>query len=66
MLEGVAVQHDQVRALADLDILKGLIEAGTLIPALDRTYPLAEVPDAIAHLMASQARGKLVIQVRED
>ncbi|WP_457030038.1 NAD(P)-dependent alcohol dehydrogenase [Kitasatospora sp. P5_F3] len=51
---------------ADLDILRGLIEAGSVTPAIERTYPLAEVPDAIAHLMAGQARGKLVIEVRED
>ncbi|WP_405021047.1 NAD(P)-dependent alcohol dehydrogenase [Kitasatospora sp. NBC_00070] len=51
---------------ADLDVLRELIEAGTVTPALDRTYPLTEVPAAVARLMAGQVRGKLAIQVRTD
>lgn len=47
----------------DLVVLKELIEAGTLSPVVDRTYPLSEVPEAIRSLRASQARGKLVITV---
>jgi NADPH:quinone reductase-like Zn-dependent oxidoreductase len=47
----------------DLIALRDLIEAGKLTPAIDRTYPLAEVPAAIRHLMDGRARGKLVISV---
>ena len=47
----------------DLLVLKELIEAGKLTPVIDRTYPLSEAPDAIRHLEAGHARGKIVIKV---
>jgi len=47
----------------DLSALRDLIEAGKLTPAIDRTYPLAEAPAAIRHLLDGHARGKLVISV---
>jgi NADPH:quinone reductase-like Zn-dependent oxidoreductase len=34
--------------IEDVDFMKGLIEAGKVIPAIDKTYPLSEVPEAIA------------------
>jgi NADPH:quinone reductase-like Zn-dependent oxidoreductase len=48
---------------ADLQFLKQLIEAGTLTPVIDRTYPLAEVSEAIRYLENGRARGKVVIRV---
>jgi NADPH:quinone reductase-like Zn-dependent oxidoreductase len=48
---------------ADLGALRDLIEAGKVAPAIDRTYPLAEAPAAIRHLLDGQTRGKLVISV---
>ena len=48
---------------AGLERLAGLIEAGKLTPAVDKTYPLDEAPDAMRHLQAGQARGKIVIAV---
>jgi NADPH:quinone reductase-like Zn-dependent oxidoreductase len=48
---------------ADLDTLAQLIEAGQVTPVIDRTYPLAEAPQAIRRLHAGQARGKIVITV---
>jgi NADPH:quinone reductase-like Zn-dependent oxidoreductase len=47
----------------DLAVLRELIEAGKVTPAVDRTYPLAEVATAIRHMQDGQARGKLVITV---
>jgi NADPH:quinone reductase-like Zn-dependent oxidoreductase len=46
----------------DLEVLRELIEAGKLTPAIDRTYPLAEVPKAIRYLEDGHARGKVVIR----
>jgi NADPH:quinone reductase-like Zn-dependent oxidoreductase len=46
-----------------LDALRPLIEAGHVIPALDKTYPLAEVPAAMRHLEAGHARGKIAITI---
>jgi NADPH:quinone reductase-like Zn-dependent oxidoreductase len=34
-----------------------------LVPRIDRTYPLAEVPDAMRHLVAGRARGKTSITI---
>ncbi|HWL91117.1 MAG TPA: zinc-binding dehydrogenase, partial [Actinomycetota bacterium] len=46
-----------------LVVLKELIEAGKITPAIDRTFPLSEVPEAIRYLESGQARGKVVITV---
>jgi NADPH:quinone reductase-like Zn-dependent oxidoreductase len=48
---------------ADLVVLTDLIEAGKVTPAIERTYPLAEAPVAIRHLVEGHARGKLVITI---
>jgi NADPH:quinone reductase-like Zn-dependent oxidoreductase len=45
----------------DLQLLKQFIEDGTLTPVIDRTYPLAQVPEAIGYLEEGHARGKVVI-----
>ncbi len=45
----------------DLDRLVELLEAGTLTPSIERTYPLEEVPEAMRRLEAGQVRGKLAI-----
>jgi hypothetical protein len=47
----------------DLVVLKELIEAGKVTPAIDRTYPLREVPSAIGYVKDGHARGKVVITI---
>lgn len=47
----------------DLEELADLIEAGKVKPSIDRTYPLTEVPDAMRHLEAGKARGKVAITI---
>jgi NADPH:quinone reductase-like Zn-dependent oxidoreductase len=47
----------------DMLVLKELIEAGEVTPVIDRSFPLAEVPDAIRYLEQGRARGKVVIDV---
>src|SRR3712207_953897 len=47
----------------DLILLKKLIESGKLKPVIDRTYPLAEAPEAIRYLEEGQAQGKVVVTV---
>jgi NADPH:quinone reductase-like Zn-dependent oxidoreductase len=47
----------------DLLVLKELIESGDVTPAIDRTYPLAETPQAFQYLDQGHARGKVVITV---
>lgn len=48
---------------ADLVALTELIEAGKVTPAIERTFPLAETPAAIRHMVEGHARGKVVITV---
>lgn len=48
----------------DLVVLKGLIEAGKVRPAIDREYPLTEVPVAVRYVGSGQARAKVVISIR--
>ena len=47
----------------DLVALRGLIEAGKVVPAIDRAYPRRGVPLAIRHMIDGHARGKVVITV---
>jgi len=47
----------------DLAFVKGLLQAGQLVPVIDRTYPLSEVPDAIRYLEEGHAQGKVVITI---
>ncbi|MGC5031359.1 NAD(P)-dependent alcohol dehydrogenase [Micromonospora sp. DT229] len=51
---------------AHLDTLRGYAEAGRLTPVIDRSYPLAEVPQAIGYLEGEHARAKVVIAVAHD
>jgi NADPH:quinone reductase-like Zn-dependent oxidoreductase len=51
---------------ADLERLARYIEAGDLTPAVDRSYPLEQVPAALRQLEAGQVRGKLVVTVAID
>lgn len=50
-------------ATSDLEFLTELIEAGKLRPEIDRRYPFAETPAAIAYLELGHAKGKVVIEV---
>jgi NADPH:quinone reductase-like Zn-dependent oxidoreductase len=50
---------------ADLERLAQLIETGQLTPTIDKTYPLDQAPDAMRHLQAGHARGKIVITVAQ-
>jgi NADPH:quinone reductase-like Zn-dependent oxidoreductase len=41
--------------------LKELIEAGKLVPVVDRTYALSEVPEALRYFGEGRHKGKIVI-----
>jgi len=47
--------------LRDLQLIGELLEAGSVVPAIDRTYPLAELPEAFRYLGKGHAKGKVVI-----
>lgn len=48
---------------SDLTVMKDLIEANKVTPAIDTSYPLSEVGAAVRHLKDGHARGKVVITV---
>jgi NADPH:quinone reductase-like Zn-dependent oxidoreductase len=45
----------------DLEELARLVDDGTVVPLLDREFPLEQVPDALRHRDAGRARGKVVV-----
>lgn len=49
----------------DLVFIKDLIEAGKVVPRIDRRYPLSEFAGAFRYLEEGHAQGKIVITVHE-
>ena len=47
----------------DLAVLRELLDAGKVIPVIDRVYPLGDVAEAMRYLETGHARGKIVITV---
>ncbi|GAA4288335.1 NAD(P)-dependent alcohol dehydrogenase [Georgenia daeguensis] len=48
---------------AQLEELTELIEAGAVMPSLERSYPLEQAPEAIRRLVAGEVRGKVAVTV---
>jgi NADPH:quinone reductase-like Zn-dependent oxidoreductase len=51
-------------ALSSIERLRAvteLVEAGKVSPVIDRTYPLSEGPQAVAHVVGGHTRGTVVI-----
>ena len=53
--------HTTKERATDLAPLTQLIEAGRLVPSLERTFPLEQVPDALRQLASGTVRGKVAI-----
>ena len=49
----------------DLIFVKDLIEAGKVVPTIDRSYPLSEFAEAFQYLEEGHAQGKVVIMVHQ-
>jgi NADPH:quinone reductase-like Zn-dependent oxidoreductase len=47
----------------DLLVLRDLLEAGKIVPFIDRYYSLSEVPNAIRHIEQRQVKGKVAIRI---
>lgn len=52
--------------LKDMVYITELYEAGKVVPAIDRRYPLSEVPEALRYLGEGRAKGKVVITVEHN
>lgn len=51
---------------ADLEVLGGWLDAGTIRPVVDRVLPLDAVAEAHRYLETKRARGKVVLRVRAE
>ena len=50
----------------DLLFLMELVEARKIVPVIDRSYPLREVPEALRYYGEGHAQGKLVVTVEHN
>jgi NADPH:quinone reductase-like Zn-dependent oxidoreductase len=50
----------------DLVFMKELLEAGKVVPVIDRRYPLSEVAEAVRYYGEGHARGKVAITVEHN
>jgi len=46
---------------ADLTLLAGMMQSGSIKSVIDRSYPLAEATEALRYLESGRARGKVVL-----
>ena len=53
-------------AKEDLLVIKELLEAGKVVPVIDKCYPLSETAEAIKYLIEEHGRGKVVIKVEHN
>lgn len=51
---------------ADLQAIAELMASGAVTPVLDRTYPFAELRDAIRYSESGRARGKIILELDES
>jgi NADPH:quinone reductase-like Zn-dependent oxidoreductase len=47
----------------DLSVLGELMKSGTVVPVIDRRYPLSEVREAMRYAEEGHVRGKVVLTV---
>jgi len=52
-----------VERLEDLQTLSEMIEAGQVTPAVERTYPLIEAPEAVRYVGEGHSQGKVVVTI---
>jgi NADPH:quinone reductase-like Zn-dependent oxidoreductase len=52
-----------VASRENLQALAAFLESGAARVVIDKVYPLAEAPSAVAHMLGHHARGKVVIAV---
>jgi NADPH:quinone reductase-like Zn-dependent oxidoreductase len=48
---------------AQLEQIAGLVDAGTLRPVVDRSFPFEQTPEALAHVQNGRTKGKVVVEL---
>jgi NADPH:quinone reductase-like Zn-dependent oxidoreductase len=57
------VFHSANPTQQDLEFVKELLEAGKVVPVIDRCYPLGETAEAFRYMEDGHPKGKIVITV---
>ncbi len=52
--------------IKDLLFMTGLYEASKIVPVIDRSFPLREVPEALRYLGDGRVKGKIVITMQHN
>ncbi len=60
---GLRPPHERVK---DLNLLKELMEAGTIIPVIDRCYPLEQIAEAHRYVDTGRKKGNVVIVITPE
>ena len=55
----------QLKINHGLDAVIEMFQAGQVLPVIDRVFALGDVPEALRYLGAGQARGKVVVRLRD-
>ena len=64
-LSGKRVRIVGLKPNKDLAYMNELFEAGKLVPVIDRSYELADVPDAFRRFGTGDYQGKIIITMPE-
>ena len=65
MIGGKKLAILALRSNKDLAHIIDLVKAGTIVPVIDRRYPLSEVPEALLYLGEGHALGNVIITFEE-
>lgn len=60
---GLRDPHEKVK---DMYLLKELMEAGTIIPVIDRCYPLEDIREAHRYVDSGRKKGNIVVVINSD
>jgi NADPH:quinone reductase-like Zn-dependent oxidoreductase len=59
----LGIQMWRVNDSRDMVYLAELLESEAITPAIDRTFALAEVPDAMRYLESGSTQGEVIISI---
>jgi NADPH:quinone reductase-like Zn-dependent oxidoreductase len=63
VLNGTFITFTANENQADLAMLRDWMQRGTLRSVIDREYPFAELPAAVAYQEAGRSRGKVIVKM---